>query len=73
MIQAENIGSGQYQVKSPIEKGHYTMHTCNITRKIHDEESHGYWNYIKIKSIKELFLQLHHMDSIPFMGPILVP
>jgi hypothetical protein len=27
MIQAENIGSGQYQVKfTPTEKGYYTMH-----------------------------------------------
>ena len=31
MIQAENIGSGQYQVKfTPIEKGYYTMHTHAI-------------------------------------------
>jgi len=31
MIQAENIGSGQYQVKfTPTEKGYYTMHTHAI-------------------------------------------
>lgn len=31
MVQAENIGSGQYQVKFiPIEKGYYTMHTHAI-------------------------------------------
>jgi len=31
MIQAENIGYGQYQVKfTPTEKGHYTMHTHAI-------------------------------------------
>ncbi len=31
MIQAENIGSGKYQVKFiPIEKGYYTMHTHAI-------------------------------------------
>ena len=31
MIQAENIGSGQYQVKFiPTEKGYYTMHTHAI-------------------------------------------
>ena len=31
MIQAENIGSGQYQIKfTPTEKGYYTMHTHAI-------------------------------------------
>ena len=31
MIQAENIGSGQYKVKfTPTEKGYYTMHTHAI-------------------------------------------
>ncbi len=31
MIQAENIGSGQYQVKfTPTEKGYHTMHTHAI-------------------------------------------
>ena len=31
VIQAENIGSGQYQVKfTPTEKGYYTMHTHAI-------------------------------------------
>ena len=31
MIQAENIGSGQYQVRfTPTEKGYYTMHTHAI-------------------------------------------
>ena len=31
MTQAENIGSGQYQVKfTPTEKGYYTMHTHAI-------------------------------------------
>lgn len=31
MIQAENIGSGKYQVKfTPTEKGYYTMHTHAI-------------------------------------------
>ena len=31
MIQAENIGFGQYQVKfTPTEKGYYTMHTHAI-------------------------------------------
>ena len=31
MVQAENIGSGQYQVKfTPTEKGYYTMHTHAI-------------------------------------------
>src|SRR3989338_4048948 len=31
MFEAENIGSGQYQVKfTPTEKGYYTMHTHAI-------------------------------------------
>jgi len=45
----------------------YNAYTCNITRQVHDEQSYGYCNYSKIESIKELFLQLHHIDSIPFM------